>query len=274
VTWLAAAVLAVLVAGCAATPRVVPITAAPGPPRVAADRIADYPEAFQAIAAVMSRELKLPIPPVALYLYPHRDAFQQGLVTERGMQPALAEQTAGYARGLGGADKILVNEGALARVPWPDRIRFLAHEFTHTIQFALADGRRSTSEQWLREGFADWAAYRVVDSLGLERYADRRAQRIREVRAVLDTKPFPSLTEVVTFPQWSRWRSKHGAEVTYGQAFLATDLLIERKGYQAAVDYFRRFARSDNRLANFRAAFAQDLRAFAREFPVHLRALR
>jgi len=38
------------------------------------------------------------------------------------------------------------------QVTWPDRVRFLAHEFTHTIQFDLAGGRHGSSQQWLREG--------------------------------------------------------------------------------------------------------------------------
>lgn len=80
------------------------------------DKSPPYPEAFQAIAVVMSQELKLPIPRVSLYLYPHRDAFERGLVTERQFEPELARESASVARGVGGPDKILVNEGALLHV--------------------------------------------------------------------------------------------------------------------------------------------------------------
>ena len=75
-------------------------------------------------------------------------------------------------------------------------------------------------------------------------------------------KSFPALSQLTTFPQWVALRGKDGVEVTYGQALLAVDLLIERKGGQGAVDYFRLFARSDDRLANFRTAFGQDLAVF------------
>jgi len=149
-----AAVLALLLVGCSAAPRVIPIAVAPGQAPPAADRIADYPEAFQAIGVVMSRDLGLPVPPVSLYLYPNRDAFEQGLKAERHMEPGLARDAASFARGVGGPDKILVNEQALVRTPWPERVKFLAHEFTHTIQFDLAGGRRGRSAQWLREGSA------------------------------------------------------------------------------------------------------------------------
>ena len=114
----------------------------------------------------------------------------------------------------------------------------------------------------------------VLDSLRLGRFADERARRVGQVRRAIDRTPFPPLTELATFPQWVSWRSRQGADVTYGQAFLAVDLLIERRGHPAAVDYFRRFARVDDRLGNFRAAFGQDLTAFDREFAAHLRDLR
>ena len=271
---LVAVTLAVLLAGCSPAARVIPLSVVPGQAPPPAQQIADYPQAFQAIGLVMSRELGLPLPHVSLYLYPDRDAFEAGLRAERHMEAGLARDSASFARGVGGPDKILVNEGGLVRTPWPDRVKFLAHEFTHTIQYDLARGRRGTSEQWLREGFADWVAFRVADSLGLARFADERARRVRQVRSAMERRSFPPLTGLATFPQWVSWRSQQGAEVTYGQAFLATDLLIARRGHAAAVEYFRRFARSDDRLGNFRAAFGQDLMAFDREFAAYLRDLR
>jgi hypothetical protein len=52
---------------------------------------------------------------------------------------------------------------------------------------------------------------------------------------------------------------------------LRAELLIERKGVQAAIEYFRLFARSADRLANFRTAFGQDMAVFEREFVAHVR---
>lgn len=262
-----------LLTGCAAAPRVIPITLSPGQPAASADRIGDYPEALRAITAVMHRELNLPIPRAYLYLYPHRDGFETGLVTERRFKPTLARDTANFAWGVGGPDKVLVNEAALVRVTWPERIRFLAHEFTHTIQYELANGRRSTSDQWLREGFADWISYRVLESLGLDSFTNKREQRLKQVGDARDRQPFPALAQMVTFSEWVTLRNKHGAAVTYGQAFLAVDFLIERKGLPAVVEYFRLFSRSEDRLANFRMAFAEDLHVFANEFVAHLQRL-
>ena len=270
---LSSLVFVLAVAGCAPAARVIPISESSEPPKQAA-RIDDYQYAVHAIAAVLRRDLGLPVPRVSLYLYPDRDAFEWGLMDELKFDPALARASASFARGVGGPDKILVNEAALAQMPWPERIRFLAHEFTHTIQYNLARDRRSTSEQWLREGYAEWVSYRTVDALGLRRYAQWQALRLRQFQNMRDRKTVPSLSQLSTFPQWVSWRSKEGVEVTYNQGFLAVDFLIERGGHQAAVEYFRLFARSDDRLANFRTAFGQELPAFEREFATYLEGLR
>ena len=260
-------------AACSSAPRVIPLAESSAPSNPTAP-IAGYKDAFHAVAGVFTRELGLPVPRVSLYLYPGRDAFEQGLIAERNMVPALARDSASFARGVGGPDKILVNEAALARTPWPERTRFLAHEFTHTVQYDLARGRRSTSEQWLREGYAEWVSYRTVDALGLGRYADWKAQRLRQFTNARGRKSLPALGELSTFAQWVSWRTKQGSEVTYNQGFLAVDYLIERTSRQAAIEYFQLFARSDDRVANFRKAFGVELAAFEREFARHLESTR
>lgn len=260
---------ALAAAACSSAPRVIPLAETAAAPSVAAP-IADYQDAFQAIAGVFMRDLSLPVPRVSLYLYPDRGAFEQGLIAERKMDPALARDSASFARGVGGPDKILVNEAALAKWTWPERTRFLAHEFTHTVQYDMARGRRSTSEQWLREGYAEWVSYRTVDALGLGRYAEWRAMRQRQFASARGRKTLPALGELSTFAQWVSWRTRQGSEVTYNQGFLAVDYLIERTSRQAAIEYFRLFARSDDRSANFRKAFGMELAAFEREFARHL----
>jgi hypothetical protein len=270
---LLAAVLALAAAGCSSAPRVIPLSESSEPPKPAA-RVADYQDAFQAITSVMGRDLGLPIPRVSLYLYPNRESLEQGLIAELSLEPTQARDAASFARGMGGSEKILVNEAALVRTPWPERIRFLSHELTHTIQYDLARGRRSTSAQWLREGFAEWVSYRTVDALGLGRYAEWRATRLRQFQKMRERKTVPSLDQLSTAAQWISWRSQLGGEVTYNQAFLAVDFLIERRSHPAAVEYFRLFARSDDRLANFRTAFSEDLSAFEREFAAYIDRLR
>jgi hypothetical protein len=48
------------------------------------------------------------------------------------------------------------------------------------------------------------------------------------------------------------------------------DLLLERHGLAAVVDYFKRFASSDDRAGNFRAAFGEDPDAFETALNVRL----
>jgi hypothetical protein len=264
---------ALALAGCASAPRVIPLDPSAVPAKGPAS-IASYEDAFRAVGGVFARDLGLPVPRVTLHLYPHREAFARGMRDERVADPALVQDTAGFARGLGSRDKILVNEAMLARTPWPERTRFLAHELTHTVQYHLAAGRRGTSEQWLREGYAEWVSYRTTDALGLQRYEDGRALRQRLFTAMRERKPPPALGELETFAQWVSMRSKLGQEATYGQGFLATDYLIGRTSPQAAIEYFRLFARSDDRRANFRKAFGLDPETFEREVGAYLAGLR
>ena len=52
----------------------------------------------------------------------------------------------------------------------------------------------------------------------------------------------------------------------YLQVFLAADLLIERRGLPAVLDYFRLFASSNDPGANFPAAFHEDRASFEAAF--------
>lgn len=258
---------------CVTGPRIIPFSTSPGTSRLAAEQILDYPEALTAIVSASVEELKIPVPRADLFLYPNRDAFELGLVKELRFDPTLARDAAKFAWGVGGSERVLVNEAALQPIPWRERIRFLSHEFTHTIQYALSNGNRSTSDQWLREGFADWISYRILESLGLDTFAQRRETRLAQVRRARDRQPFPPLSQMVIFRDWVTLRLKHRAAVTYGQSFLATDFLIQRRGVQAIVDYFRLFRRSDDRIQNFRVAFSEDLSSFEQEFGAYLQTV-
>ena len=259
-------VAGVLLAGCVSAPRAVPIAVSPGIHRPSTDRIADYPDALAAVVSVLVDDLKFPKVDASLILYPNADTFRTGLVTELGYEPTLAAQTAGFAWGVGGHKKVLANESHLFRQGWPERIRFLTHELTHTIQYGLGNGRRGTSDQWLREGFADWVSYKVLESLGLDSYAQRRRMRIDRAWRARQYQTFPSLTQMVSFRDWVTWRTTLGSEATYAQAFLAVDFLVERRGPPAVIKYFELFSRSNDRLANFEAAFGDRLAEFEREF--------
>ena len=143
----------------------------------------------------------------------------------------------------------------------------LAHEMTHSLQYELGGGRRGSSDQWLREGFADWMSLRVLERISDISIAGVRRARQNELRSA-GRSNVPRLSELVTFRQWVRAGERHGAAI-YALAFIAVERLLERHGVPAFIDYFERFASSRDRLANFRAAFGEDLGSF--ETTVHAR---
>jgi hypothetical protein len=214
--------------------------------------------ALATIASVAEGHLGLPVLPVTFHFYPRVDAFAAVLI-KNGHDPAFAREAAGRLRAIAGHGHVLLNETRLSP-DWADRMFTFAHEFTHCLQYALARGRRSTSDQWLREGFADAVAVRVLDRLGAMSLDTYRRQR-RERLLGTDRSRAPHLDRLTTFVEWLGFTARPDLAPD-AQAFLATETLIARHGLTRVLDYFAAFGESEDRLANFRAAFGQDLAAF------------
>ncbi len=256
----AAALWAMCAAGCAAAlePRAVDFSYdAPEPPRRA--RIGSYEQASAAIAAAFEHDLRFPAFTATLRLFPDARRFEAALL-DVGYEPPLARDTARVMAGVGGHRGVLLNESMLARMSWPDRVALLAHELAHTLQYELGGGRRGASDQWLREGFAEWVAMRVLARLETMRPADYRRIKVEQLRATSAAKA-PRLDDMATFPQLVALASRDDI-APYAQAFLAVDLIIERHGLPAVIRYFELFATSDDRRGNFVVAFGEDLDAF------------
>jgi hypothetical protein len=223
------------------------------------DRIYHYQGALAAVASVFEHELGVAPFPVTVHFYPDVAAFERALV-ELGQDAEAARDTAEAMRGVGMHGRVLLNHDAMDRLRWPDRVRMLAHELVHSLQYALTGGIRGTSEQWLREGFAEWVALMTVDRLGGRSLRDLRAQQLAAFRAS-DRSRAPRLDDMVTFAQWVPLANRPDI-APYSQAFLAVDALVERHGAPAIIDYFRLFASTrDYRLA-FRRAFGEERAAF------------
>lgn len=219
----------------------------------------DYRTAIASIDAILRRDLGFEAFPVTYAFYPSRTAFEGALV-QRGHAPAFARTTARTMIAVGGHRGVLINDAALSAMEWPDRTLLLAHELTHSLQYELAGGRRGTSDQWLREGFADWASIRTLERLDGGSMRRFKARRERELRAAGRTA-VPALGEMTTFQQWVEIGATRGA-AAYAKSFLAVDLLIERHGVASVLDYFTRFAESEDRTGNFEAAFGRTLNEF------------
>jgi hypothetical protein len=260
-----------LVSACATSgmwPRIVAIdgSGAAGPAR--GEWITTYDEATASIAAVMTGQLGLPSLHASLYFYPNRDALRAALEGE-GYPPDFARQTAETLTAVSGFKRVLINDRAMEDVGWLFRVALIAHELTHTLQYEFAGGTRGTSDQWLREGFAEWVEVEVLVRLGFTTRGDaRRVLRDRVRDAGMDR--WPPLSRMVTFPEWVDLVQRFGQEALYGYAMLAAEYLVERHGLSAAIGYFESFGASDDRVANFRRAFGQDLTEFEAAFATRL----
>lgn len=268
---------ACLSGACAAAtsgPAVLSIPDVRAPPVRSGELIMGYDLAVVSIAAIMERDLGLPKVQASLYFYSDRTEFRAALEGQ-GYTPEFARDAAATLSGIGGFRRVLLNDQSLRWLEWPYRIGLLAHELTHTVQYEFSGGRRSTSEQWLREGFAEWVEVSVLEALDLTTWEQARSITVQRVRDAARRGSLPTFPEMVTYPDWVRVIMRESEEGVYAQALMAVDLLISRHGRAAAIDYFRLFAESEDRLANFQSAFGEELSAFDRAFREHLaRALR
>lgn len=261
---------ALLLAGCARAPFVLPV-------RVEPDTLAawahtrtptDYGSAVRVIAAVMVLELELPLPDrFTVFVYPSRAGYQAGLVREGRLPPARAAEIAGYSVGLGQHRRLFVNDEALRGARRSVWLGVVAHELTHLAQYELTGGRRGRSEQWLREGMADWVAFRVLERLGEDTLHRQRERTLSAVAAALPAfRDDPLDLVVLGSPTgWAARSVRSGGRLTYGLAFLLTDDLIRRRGFESLRAYFRVFADSDDRFGHFRRAFGLSLTTFQSE---------
>lgn len=260
-TRLAAGLTAVALCGACAPsePWVVSLPQSAVRPASHIDAITSYDRAVATIAAVFERDLHFAPFPVVVRFYPGHGEFEAALL-ESGYDAALARDTARTMGAIGGYRQVLLNESTLLQLAWPGRVGMLAHELTHSLQYEWGGGVRGRSDQWLREGFAEWIAGRVLERLGAVTFEAIRQQQRQEFRTMTRTR-IPRLDEMATFPSWVEVNGRRGV-TAYAYAFLAVDSLIERHGLPAVIRYFELFARSADRTRNFRAAFGEDISAF------------
>jgi len=261
------AVVVLSLAACAVgpgAPRVLSSATIKANPVARVEWIGGWDSAMATAIATMERELGLPRFEVSLHLFPGREAFEAALVRS-GYRSDFARDTARTMTAIGGSRAVLVNEGNLVAAPWERRLGLLVHELAHSLQYELGGGQRGTSDQWLREGFAEWVSVCVLQGLeatSLDQTRQRALGRLRgRQRAGL-----PPLEQMLTFPQWVALGQGPHAGVVYDLAFAAVDFLIRRHGFTRVVRYFELFTGSADRVANFRAAFGEDLDDFERAF--------
>jgi hypothetical protein len=231
-----------------------------------ADWVASWPQALATVLDVLESRLGLPRLDVRLVFLPDDPTFER-LLLGIGYPPDLARDTTKTMTAIGGRRSVLLNESRMDNDSWPARVGLLAHELTHVLQYELGGGVRGTSDQWLREGLADWVELQVLVELRAVELASMRTDLLRRTRSA----DLPPLSALATFPSWVAENRARPDVDLYAAAQVAVQLLIERDGVDAVLDYFRRFAGSQERHAHFQAAFGRTLDAFDAEFRQYLR---
>lgn len=258
---------------CQAAPVEFPIQRIPGAQAVDAKEITDYPRAVDAVLRVLVEKFNLPPPRGKVEIHATRESYEQALIKYLKLKPALARSTAQFSRAAVGSNTLLVNEQAVVDFTWPQRIEEMAHELTHILQLTLANRPGINGNQWLIEGFAEWMGFTVMDALGLDNLAVVRARFADKVRDLKRNGALPSLLRLDSFADWVEARRKSSFDATYTQSFLVTDFLIQRHTLAAVVEYFRRYDKSDDHQANFKAVFGEDLDEFGLALDQHFERL-
>jgi hypothetical protein len=261
------ALAALALAGCGGGRSVLPVTLdAPTLAQpVDVGRFTDDQSAVRGIAAILSRDLGLPVPDaVTVYVYASRDVFQQGLIRDGRVSPVRAAELSDFAVGVGKRRTLLLQHD-LGGVRGREWYRLIAHELTHVAQIELAQGE-GRADQWLAEGMAEWSAFRVLERLSLDTMANRRRVAMAGVHAQAALQSGHLDLETLGTPRgFTRRHLREGSVATYQLAFLMTDYLIDRDGFDRVLDYFRAFSVTDDRHANFEAAFGQSVDDFEME---------
>ena len=275
---LAAAMLVALtsIAGCGSGRLVLPLTLDPTTPASSpadAAQFATHEDAIRGIAAILARDLHLPMPAsFTAYVYSGRDGFERGLVADAHVSPIRAAELSEFAVGIGKRRQLLLNdEGGAAR--GREWFRLIAHELAHVSQIELAQGE-GRAEQWLAEGMAEWAAFNVLQRLTLDTVVNRRAMAVAGIRNHAALVAARLDLETLGNPRGFTVRHlREGSLPTYQLAFLMADYLITRDGFPRVVAYFRSFERRQDRHTNFRATFGQSLEQFELEVLRHLKSV-
>lgn len=235
--------------------------------------VESYESALVSIAAIAEHDLGLPKLEGVVELVPDRDALH-GVLEAHGADPATARGAAESMVAIGTHRAVYVNLAAFAPLNWNARLAVLSHELTHVAQYEWSRGRRGTSDQWLREGFADWVQAHVLDRLGVLARDGIVSRNGRFITRPGSRERLPPLARLANFPEWVALSSGESGRLLYPYAFIATDFLVRRHSLEAVIGYFRLFADSDDRLGNFERAFGESWSTFDAAFRDHLERFR
>jgi hypothetical protein len=228
-------------------------------------------DAVRGIAAIMAKSFGLPVPDsVTVLVYGGRRAFEQGLMRDARVSPVQAAQLSDFAIGVGARGQVLLNDQPTDRTQ-REWLRLIAHELTHVSQIELTGGE-GRGEQWLAEGMAEWVAFSTLEHLGLDTLERRRQTAMAGIRSHVTLLQGKLDLEARGTPRgFTAWHLQEGSIPVYQLAFLMTDYLVERRGFEAIRTYFASFRRASDRRKNFDAAVGESLTDFEANVLVRLK---
>jgi hypothetical protein len=228
-------------------------------------------DAVRGIVAIMAKSFGLPVPDsVIVLVYGGRRAFEQGLMRDARVSPVQAAQLSDFAIGVGARGQVLLNDQPTDRTQ-REWLRLIAHELTHVSQIELTGGE-GRGEQWLAEGMAEWVAFSTLEHLGLDTLEHRRQAAMAGIRSHVTLLQRKLDLEARGTPRgFTAWHLQEGSIPVYQLAFLMTDYLVDRRGFEAIRTYFASFRRASDRRKNFDAAFGETLTDFEADVLVRLK---
>ena len=241
-------------------PRLVPVVNPPVFRPTRPEQVKTLEEAMAAIMTICTQDLGFP-PVEPFYLHVYNDANAYSYYTD-GL-PRLRGEKIRLTLAAPHENHLHVNpEGARGQT-WGMLLRLLAHEYGHNLEFILTGGAKPTGH-WMREGFADWIAAKVMDTLGWETYASSLSRTERELARY---GPYlPRLAELDRTGHWlwllDRPKSRVG---THDLSFFAVHRLVEKRGAAKMIDFFRS--------KNFSQSFGLTPSDFERELEEAVNAL-
>jgi hypothetical protein len=228
--------LVAVAAGCSLPQRPLPVQVV-DPPRLRPAGPKEVNGVEQALAAIMTvcaEDLGFPrVDPLILHLYDNADAYSyhtDGLPRLRGDKIRLSLAAPHE-------NSLHINLQAVGGRSWGDLLRLLAHEYGHNLEHTLT-GRAQAPGRWIREGFADWIAAKVMDALGWESYSSSISRAEREMAHSAPLLRRPSELERTGEWLWALDRPK-GRAVTHALTLIAVDRLVKKRGAAGMMDYFQ-----------------------------------
>jgi hypothetical protein len=219
--------------------------------------------------------LELPFPETTIVrVYVNQTTFAEGLVRDGAQIRDEAWDRARVGIAVASPEGLFLRGDLLTTMRLSERVSVIAHELAHVSQLEMGRGGRSTPAYWILEGHADWVKYQVLELLGIRTYAESREDVRRTVlRAPTPIRFFPPLSELAGADRWTDASIRLGWAPTYGQAFLAIDMLVERYGIGSLNTYQRRFSTEADARSHWPSVFPITSSEFARQFRARLEQL-